>query len=114
MLSTETTRLDVKKWCHRCGEPVYVEEYTEYEDGFVFYVEDRCSQCGETNLEDYHECPVCREEIPEDNEFCDECLTDINQVLTELMNKWGIDADTLESLIMHHYGCVQKGAKQWH
>lgn len=106
MLSTETIILDEKKWCPRCGEPVNVEEFVEYEDGFVFYVEHRCSQCGNEDLEDYHECPICKEIVPDDKEFCDECLTDFNQVLTELMEKWGIDADTLESLIMHHYGCI--------
>lgn len=106
MLSTETTILDEKMWCPRCGEMVCVEEVTEYEDGFVFYVEGRCAQCGNEDLECFHECPVCGEVTPDEQEFCDECVTDINQVLTELMEKWGIDADTLESLIMHHYGCV--------
>lgn len=103
MLRTETTTLDEMKWCSRCGEPVHVEEYTEYEDGFVFYVQHRCAQCGLDDPEDYHECPVCGEPIPEDKEFCDECLTDINQTLTEIMEKWHIDADTLEDLIFAFY-----------
>lgn len=76
----------------------------EFEDGYLFYQEELCTNCGGDDLSEIGHCAICGDTISEKDKFCKDCLDDINQVLTDFMEFRHIDAVVLEDLVSEHYG----------
>lgn len=103
MVQIVREQLEEHMWCEDCGKPVSVEELTEYEDGFVFYHELKCNECGGDQLVGIKTC-ACGNEMSENDEFCSNCYYDLNQALTEFRDDHRLSQDQLEEIVANFFG----------
>ena len=95
-------------YCEYCkkffDEPAMYTEGHRGMDSDHFYQEAQCPTCGETWIEEVHECRVCGDPCMPHNEFCDDCHDSLGFYLRTIKEKFKITEEDLQDMIVEHYG----------
>ena len=67
--------------CNRCRK--IFESPVERFEADTGYREMTCPYCGDDDISEAHECPICHTNYTSED-FCQECYDTVNQSLTEL------------------------------
>ena len=87
--------------CNRCRK--IFESPVERFEADTGYRERTCPYCGDDDISEAHECPICHTNYTSED-FCQECYDTVNQSLTELKEKLGATQEDFEDIISNNFG----------
>lgn len=95
-------------WCEQCKEVVelVVEEDTDTFDGVrcTTDVSYYCPYDKNHNVVGISQCPICGNDMGENDSFCEDCYEIVRLALNSLKEELDCSQDDFEEIIANHFG----------
>lgn len=95
-------------WCEQCKEVVelVVEEDTDTFDGVrcTTDVSYYCPYDKNHNVVGISQCPICGNDMGENDSFCEDCYEIVSLALNSLKEELDCSQDDFEEIIANHFG----------